>query len=79
LGFLLVAETVILEFKAVPALLPVHEAQLLTYLCMSDLPVGPRCTSSGPERFVASRAATAALRADHVSRSSAPFDFALFR
>ena len=43
LGFradLVVAETVILEIKAVPALLPAHEAQLLTYLRMSGLAVG---------------------------------------
>jgi GxxExxY protein len=37
---ILVADTIILEIKAVPALLPVHEAQLLTYLRMSDLSVG---------------------------------------
>ncbi len=43
LGFradLLVADTVILEVKAVPALLPAYEAQLLTYRRMSRLPVG---------------------------------------
>jgi GxxExxY protein len=43
LGFrtdILVADTVILEIKAVPGLLPAHEAQLLTYLRMSRLPVG---------------------------------------
>jgi hypothetical protein len=43
LGFradLLVAETFILEIKAVPALLPAHEAQLPTYLRMSGLSVG---------------------------------------
>jgi GxxExxY protein len=37
---LLVAETVILEIKAVPALLLAFETQLLTYLRMSGLPVG---------------------------------------
>jgi GxxExxY protein len=43
LGFradILVDETVILEIKAVPALLPVHDMQLQTYLRMSGLPVG---------------------------------------
>ena len=43
LGFradILVAGIVILEIKAVAALLPAHEAQLLTYLRMSGLPVG---------------------------------------
>jgi PD-(D/E)XK nuclease superfamily len=33
-------QTVILEIKAVPALLPVHETQLQSYLRMSGLPVG---------------------------------------
>ena len=40
LGFradILVADTVILEIKAVPALLPAHEAQLLTYPRMSGI------------------------------------------
>jgi GxxExxY protein len=43
LGFradILVEETVILEIKGVPALLPAHDMQLLTYLRMSGLPVG---------------------------------------
>jgi GxxExxY protein len=43
LGFradILVEEIVILEIKAVPALLPVHDTQLQTYLRMSRLPVG---------------------------------------
>jgi GxxExxY protein len=43
LGFradLRVAEIVILEIKAVPALLPMHEAQLLTYLRMSGITLG---------------------------------------
>jgi PD-(D/E)XK nuclease superfamily len=33
-------ETVVLEIKAVPALVPVHDLQLQTYLRMSGLPVG---------------------------------------
>ena len=37
---LLVAERVILEIKAVERLLEVHDAQLLTYLKMADVPVG---------------------------------------
>jgi GxxExxY protein len=43
LGFradILVDETIILEIRAVPALLPVHDMQLQTYLRMSGLPVG---------------------------------------
>jgi GxxExxY protein len=43
LGFradILVADTVILEIKAVPALIPAHEAQLQTYLRMSGIRVG---------------------------------------
>ena len=42
LGFradILAEETVILEIKAVPALLPAHDMQLQTYLRMSGLPV----------------------------------------
>ncbi|MGZ4839745.1 MAG: GxxExxY protein [Terriglobales bacterium] len=37
---LLVSDTVIVELKAVPRLLPVHEAQLLTYLRLSGKRVG---------------------------------------
>ena len=51
-------ETVILEIKVVPALLPVNDTQLQTYLHMSGLPVGlllnlhaPRL-SDGLRRFV---------------------------
>jgi GxxExxY protein len=73
LGFradILVADTVVLEIKGVPALLPVHEAQLLTYLRMSCLPVGLLLNfhalrlKDGLKRFVASRrdASSAALR-----------------
>jgi len=43
LGFradVIVERTVILEIKAVAALLPAHESQLLTYLRMSRLRVG---------------------------------------
>ena len=43
LGFradILADETVIVEIKAVPALLPAHDMQLQTYLRMSGLPVG---------------------------------------
>jgi GxxExxY protein len=43
LGFradILADETVILEIKAVPALLPAHDLQLQTYLRMSGLPIG---------------------------------------
>jgi GxxExxY protein len=39
-------ETVILEIKAVPALMPAHDMQLQTYLRVSDLPVGPPFTST---------------------------------
>jgi GxxExxY protein len=37
---ILVDDIVILEIKAVPALLPAHDAQLQTYLRMSGIPVG---------------------------------------
>jgi GxxExxY protein len=37
---ILVEETVIIEIKALPALLPVHDMQIQTYLRMSGLPVG---------------------------------------
>jgi GxxExxY protein len=37
---LLVAQRVIVEIKAVDVVLPVHEAQLLTYLRLADLRVG---------------------------------------
>jgi GxxExxY protein len=37
---LIVADTVLVELKAVEALLPVHEAQVLTYLKFLNLPVG---------------------------------------
>ena len=43
LGFraeILADETVILEIKAVPALLPAHDMQLQTYLRMSGMPAG---------------------------------------
>ena len=37
---LLVKEVVVVEVKAVATLLPIHQAQLLTYLRLADLPVG---------------------------------------
>ena len=37
---ILVEELVIVEIKAVESLLPVHEAQLITYLKLSDLELG---------------------------------------
>ena len=37
---LLVEDSVIIELKAIEKLLPVHEAQLLSYLRMSDLRLG---------------------------------------
>ncbi|MBN1908896.1 MAG: GxxExxY protein [Pirellulales bacterium] len=37
---LLVEDTVIVELKAVEKLLPIHQAQLLSYLKLSDKPVG---------------------------------------
>jgi GxxExxY protein len=36
----IVAETVVVELKAVEKLLPVHEAQLLTYMRLSGYRVG---------------------------------------
>jgi GxxExxY protein len=37
---LLVADSVIVELKACEVLAPVHEAQLISYLKLADLPVG---------------------------------------
>lgn len=37
---LLVEDLVIVEFKCVEALLPIHKAQLLTYLRLSNKPIG---------------------------------------
>jgi GxxExxY protein len=37
---LIVEETVILELKSVDRIVPVHEAQLITYLKLMDKPVG---------------------------------------
>lgn len=37
---LVVAQKVVVELKTVEALLPIHEAQLLTYLKLSNLPIG---------------------------------------
>lgn len=37
---MLVDDVIVLELKSVPKLLPVHEAQLLSYLKLSDLPCG---------------------------------------
>lgn len=37
---LVVEEKVIIELKSVPTLLPVHDAQLLTYLRLSGYPLG---------------------------------------
>lgn len=37
---LVVEEMVIVEFKTVEVLLPVHDAQLLSYLKLSGIPVG---------------------------------------
>ena len=37
---MVVEDLIVVEFKTVEALLPVHEAQLLSYLKLSGLPVG---------------------------------------
>ena len=37
---LIVENAVVVEVKAIAALLPVHQAQVLTYLKLADLPVG---------------------------------------
>ena len=37
---IVVADTVVLELKAVESLQPLHEAQLITYLKLSKMPVG---------------------------------------
>ena len=37
---MVVEDTVVLEIKAILAVLPVHEAQLLTYLKLTGKPIG---------------------------------------
>jgi GxxExxY protein len=37
---LLVKEVIVVEVKTVAAVLPIHQAQLLTYLRLADVPVG---------------------------------------
>jgi GxxExxY protein len=54
LGFradVIVENTVILELKAVAALLPAHDAQLLTYLRLSHLRVGLLLNFHSPSRY----------------------------
>jgi GxxExxY protein len=36
----IVEQSLVLEIKSVQQILPVHEAQLLTYLCVTGLPLG---------------------------------------
>jgi len=38
---LIVEEQVLIELKSVERIIPVHEAQLLTYLRLSGLKIGP--------------------------------------
>jgi GxxExxY protein len=55
---LLVEDSVIVELKSVDRILPIHEAQLLTYLRLSDLRLGllmnfnARVLKNGIRRFV---------------------------
>ena len=37
---MVVEDLIVVEFKTVEALLPVHDAQLLSYLKLSGMPVG---------------------------------------
>ena len=37
---IIVEETVVLELKVVDAIAPVHEAQILTYLRLTGMPIG---------------------------------------
>ena len=46
---LLVEEEVVVELKAVESLLPVHSAQLLTYLRLTDLRLGPLINFNVPQ------------------------------
>jgi GxxExxY protein len=58
---LLVEEKVVVEIKAVESLLPIHEAQVLTYLKLADCEVGllfnfnVRWMKDGIQRVVLSR------------------------
>jgi GxxExxY protein len=45
---IVVEQTVLMEIKSVETLLPVHEAQLLTYLKVSGLRVGLRLNLNAP-------------------------------
>lgn len=45
---MLVESTVILEIKALEKVLPVHGAQLLTYLKLTGRPIGPLLNSNVP-------------------------------
>ncbi len=56
---LIVERTVVVEIKAVERIVPVHEAQLLTYLRLSGLPLGlllnfnvPLLKDGGIRRFI---------------------------
>jgi GxxExxY protein len=37
---IVVGNTVVLELKSIETILPIHEAQLITYLKISKLPIG---------------------------------------
>jgi GxxExxY protein len=75
----IVEETLLLELKAVDALLPIHEAQLLSYLKLTELNVGllinfnvellrdgirRRVLNSGPPLFSSVRSATSVVNFD---------------
>jgi GxxExxY protein len=55
---MLVADTVIVDVKAVPQLIPAHDAQILACMRMSGLPMGlllavhASWLKDGPRRFV---------------------------
>ncbi len=45
---LIVEEAVVVEVKAIESLAPIHSRQLLTYLRIADLPVGPLLNFGAP-------------------------------
>jgi GxxExxY protein len=64
---LIVEDFVVVEVKSVPALLPVHEAQLLTYLRLTNCAIGLLINFNGPvlvngvRRVINRRATTAPI------------------
>lgn len=78
---LIVANSVLVELKAVDVLLPIHEAQIITYLRLSNLQLGfllnfnVRLLKEGLKRIVNGLDATSQEKILSPSRSSRPSRF----